>query len=167
MLNFLNKNHSENIAAEISLNEDCIEFFDKLDRVKISLKQESQIQKRTLHYAKYCLTKNKSFSSSYLFWNRDTTSLSPMNRKVLFEPMGSEKVKVTFSKLESFCPVASGIFLDTAVLDAMLDVVLISDVDPIDVPGPRIIYVNKTFETMTGYKCEEVIGRSPSFLQGP
>ena len=167
MLNFLNKNHSENIAAEISLNEDCIEFFDKLDRVKISLKQESQIQKRTLHYAKYCLTKNKSFSSSYLFWNRDTTSLSPMNRKVLFEPMGSEKVKVTFSKVESFCPVASGIFLDTAVLDAMLDVVLLSDVDPIDVLGPRIIYVNKAFETMTGYKYEEVIGRSPSFLQGP
>jgi len=58
-------------------------------------------------------------------------------------------------------------FLSTAVLDAMLDVVLISYVDSIDAPGPRIIYVNKTFETMTGYKYEEVIGRSPSFLQGP
>ncbi len=167
MLNFLNKNHSENIVAEICLNAECIEFFDNHGRVKIDLKQENQIQKRTLHYGKYSSKNNKSFSSNYLFWNQDTTSTFPVNRKVLFEPCGYEKVKVTFSKVESFCPVVCGIFLDTAVLDAMLDVVLISDVDPIDAPGPRIIYVNKTFETMTGYKYEEIIGRSPSFLQGP
>ncbi|HJZ79882.1 MAG TPA: PAS domain S-box protein, partial [Pyrinomonadaceae bacterium] len=36
-----------------------------------------------------------------------------------------------------------------------------------DPPGPRIIYVNPAFTTMTGYTPEEVIGRTPHILQGP
>ncbi len=34
-------------------------------------------------------------------------------------------------------------------------------------PGPRILYVNPAFETMTGYRSEQVVGESPRFLQGP
>ncbi|MDG5766818.1 PAS domain S-box protein [Balneolales bacterium ANBcel1] len=34
-------------------------------------------------------------------------------------------------------------------------------------PGPRIVYVNDGFEKMTGYKKEEVIGKTPRILQGP
>ncbi len=33
--------------------------------------------------------------------------------------------------------------------------------------GPRIVAVNKAFEQLTGYCKDEVIGRSPHFLQGP
>jgi PAS domain S-box-containing protein len=33
-------------------------------------------------------------------------------------------------------------------------------------PGPRILYVNRAFERMTGYTAEEVLGRSPRMLQG-
>ena len=47
------------------------------------------------------------------------------------------------------------------------DIVLITEAEPIDAPGPRIVYVNDAFERRTGYTREEVIGKSPSLLQGP
>jgi PAS domain S-box-containing protein len=37
----------------------------------------------------------------------------------------------------------------------------------LDSPGPKIIYVNPGFTKMTGYKPEEVIGKTPRILQGP
>lgn len=37
----------------------------------------------------------------------------------------------------------------------------------LDYPGPKIIYVNPAFTKMTGYKPEEVIGKTPRILQGP
>ncbi|MCH8568865.1 MAG: PAS domain S-box protein [Balneolales bacterium] len=47
------------------------------------------------------------------------------------------------------------------------EAVLITEAEPLEEPGPRIIYVNDAFTKMTGYKAEEVIGKSPRFLQGP
>ena len=37
----------------------------------------------------------------------------------------------------------------------------------LDPPGPEIIYVNPGFTRMTGYKPEEVLGKTPRILQGP
>lgn len=36
----------------------------------------------------------------------------------------------------------------------------------LDDPGPQIMYVNEAFTQITGYAAEEVIGKSPRFLQG-
>lgn len=47
------------------------------------------------------------------------------------------------------------------------DIVLITQAQPLDEPGPRIIFVNDAFERRTGYTREEVIGKSPRILQGP
>ncbi len=47
------------------------------------------------------------------------------------------------------------------------DIVLITEADPSDEPGPRIVFVNDAFERLTGYRREEVLGKSPRFLQGP
>jgi len=47
------------------------------------------------------------------------------------------------------------------------DAVLITKAYPVESPdGPEIIYVNRSFEVMTGYKAEEVIGKTPRVLQG-
>ncbi|HBB34853.1 MAG TPA: histidine kinase [Cyanobacteria bacterium UBA8803] len=46
------------------------------------------------------------------------------------------------------------------------DAVLITEAEPIDEPGPRIIYVNPAFTRMTGYTLEEVVGKTPRILQG-
>jgi len=47
------------------------------------------------------------------------------------------------------------------------DAILITDAEPIDEPGPRIIYVNEAFTRTTGYTLAEVIGKTPRILQGP
>ncbi|MEN3367639.1 MAG: hypothetical protein V7606_4913 [Burkholderiales bacterium] len=47
------------------------------------------------------------------------------------------------------------------------DVVMITEADPLDEPGPRLVFVNDAFEFETGYRREEVLGKSPRLLQGP
>ena len=47
------------------------------------------------------------------------------------------------------------------------DMVMITEAEPLDEPGPRIVFVNGAFERHTGYSLQEVRGRSPRFLQGP
>lgn len=46
------------------------------------------------------------------------------------------------------------------------DAVLITEAEPIDDPGPRILYVNKAFTQTTGYSLEEVVGKTPRIFQG-
>ncbi len=47
------------------------------------------------------------------------------------------------------------------------DAVIITEAEPLNMPGPRIVYVNDAFTKMTGYTKEEVIGKTPRILQGP
>ncbi|MBC8769375.1 PAS domain S-box protein [Arenibacter sp. BSSL-BM3] len=47
------------------------------------------------------------------------------------------------------------------------DAILITEAEPQDEPGPKIIYVNEAFTKMTGYEADEVIGKTPRILQGP
>jgi PAS domain S-box-containing protein len=45
------------------------------------------------------------------------------------------------------------------------DAVLITEAEPIDEPGPRILFANKAFTKMTGYSQEELLGKSPRMMQ--
>ena len=56
--------------------------------------------------------------------------------------------------------------LESVVVHAN-DAVLITDAEPIDGPGPRVIFVNEAFTRMTGYTPDEIIGQTPRILQGP
>ncbi len=47
------------------------------------------------------------------------------------------------------------------------DSVVITEAEPIELPGPRIVYANAAFSRMTGYALEEVLGKTPRILQGP
>ena len=56
--------------------------------------------------------------------------------------------------------------LESVVVNAN-DAVLITEAEPIDLPGPRILYVNAAFTRTTGYTLEDVIGKTPRILHGP
>ncbi len=55
----------------------------------------------------------------------------------------------------------------TACVSNLNDVFMVTEADPVTEPGPRIIFVNESFERNTGYPAHEALGRSPRFLQGP
>ncbi len=52
-----------------------------------------------------------------------------------------------------------------AALDNALESVVITDAQ-LSKPGPRIVYVNQSFQKMTGYSYDEAIGKTPRMLQG-
>ncbi len=47
------------------------------------------------------------------------------------------------------------------------DAVLITEAEPLDEPGPCILYANESFTRMTGYSSSEVLGKTLRLLQGP
>jgi PAS domain S-box-containing protein len=54
-----------------------------------------------------------------------------------------------------------------AAVDRFNDIVMVTESKPFDEPGLRILFVNPAFEKVTGYRPDEVLGRSPRFMQGP
>lgn len=53
------------------------------------------------------------------------------------------------------------------VITNTTDAILITEAEPFEEPGNKIIYVNEAFTKLTGYSAEEVIGKTPRILQGP
>jgi PAS domain S-box-containing protein len=51
-------------------------------------------------------------------------------------------------------------------VDCVEEGILITD-NQLDAPGPKIVFVNRGFERMTGYKAADVLGQTPRILQGP
>ena len=56
--------------------------------------------------------------------------------------------------------------LESVVVHAN-DAVLVTDAEPIDGVGPKVIFVNEAFTRMTGYAPADIIGKTPRILQGP
>ncbi|MCD8518316.1 MAG: PAS domain S-box protein, partial [Flavobacterium sp.] len=55
----------------------------------------------------------------------------------------------------------------SSVVTNTKDSVVITEVKIIDYSGPKIIYVNEAFTKMTGYKADEIIGKTTKILHGP
>ena len=56
--------------------------------------------------------------------------------------------------------------LESVVVNAN-DAVLITEAEPVGLPGPRIVYCNAAFTRATGYTEAEILGLTPRILQSP
>lgn len=83
-------------------------------------------------------------------------------------PEGNEEsdtraIIVTFNDISDF----KQLYFFSDIVENTQDIVIVCEADNIQYPtGPKIVYVNKAFETLTGYKKEDVIGETPRILQG-
>ncbi|GAB5518158.1 MAG: hypothetical protein RhofKO_04090 [Rhodothermales bacterium] len=55
----------------------------------------------------------------------------------------------------------------SSVVVSATDAILVTEAEPLNAPGPAILYANEAFCRLTGYQLDEVVGKSPRFLQGP
>jgi len=57
--------------------------------------------------------------------------------------------------------------ITTRIGDFTNDSILVTEAEPIDGTGPRILWCNAAFTRMTGYALDDIRGRTPRILQGP
>lgn len=53
-----------------------------------------------------------------------------------------------------------------ASLEQFNDIVMVTEAHGRDGIDPKVVYVNPAFERVTGYKAQEILGRSPSLVRG-
>lgn len=79
----------------------------------------------------------------------------------------SEGLTVYFSDVTVQRQEKEQLKLLSSAVSRLNDIIMITEAEPIDEPGPRTVFVNEAFEKRTGYTRQEAIGTSPRILQGP
>lgn len=78
-----------------------------------------------------------------------------------------EQIVVIFSDITERKEAVEELRLLAASVAQLNDIVIITEAGPLDESGPRIVFVNEAFHRITGWRSDEVIGRTPRLLQGP
>ncbi|NDG74682.1 MAG: PAS domain-containing protein [Synechococcaceae bacterium WB8_1B_136] len=64
-------------------------------------------------------------------------------------------------------PVSEQLLMHQRILQQVRDAVIVTTAEPVEPPGPLIVFANAAALRQTGYRLEELLGRSPRLFQGP
>lgn len=88
------------------------------------------------------------------------------NGAVITDPNGSRMAFLTINDITERIQSEEQLRLLGISISNLNDIVLITEAEPLDEPGPRIVFVNEAFGQITGFSPSETLGRNPRFLQG-
>lgn len=111
---------------------------------------------------------NVGDASGYLcVFDGDVRALSGAQEYILqvFAVSARDQVDIAFLRSQSHEATERLRLLESVVVNAS-DAVLITEAEPIELPGPRILYANPAFTRTTGYELAEILGKTPRILQG-
>ncbi|MFT6038337.1 MAG: PAS domain S-box-containing protein [Candidatus Azotimanducaceae bacterium] len=124
---------------------------------------ESVIDRRIRHYVHWSLANNcrYTYTQPLFLVNYPEQACA---RVLTFEPLSASAVHVTIEPLTDYADVILSSELDQTLLNSIRDAILVTEAEPIDQPGPRVLYVNGVFERMSGYTSSDIVGLSPRIL---
>ena len=93
------------------------------------------------------------------FWARLSATLAHND--------GTEVMRIVLSDITERKQTLEDLKLFRECIDHANDVIVITEAEPFELPGPSILFVNDAYERTTGYTREEAIGGTPRMLQGP
>src|SRR5580698_3850075 len=92
----------------------------------------------------------------------------------LLEPAEERAAVLSGDENERFSKAIQALQEASPVLEVLVsavehahDAIIVTEAGQLDLPGPRIVYVNETFTKTTGYTFDEAFGRTPRMLHGP
>ena len=80
---------------------------------------------------------------------------------------GVRQVVASFGDITQARQAGARIRVLEEAMSRLNDVVLIAEPEPLEDPGPVVIYANEAFERVTGHAPDEIVGRSVYILFGP
>ncbi len=140
-------------------------LFLKIDNSLLEDESSSlSIYRRIIFTSKYCLQKNCTFSFRNILWSLSTSAVIQYRSFNFFNDNG--EVQITLGSISESTPEKFINLGAEEFFNCIDDVILISEAEPMDEPGPKIVYVNNAFLRMTKYSFNEVFGKTPRILQG-
>ena len=129
--------------------------------------QNTSDERRILYTANWVVKHQQSYEySETLFLNDGQSDF--VEKQLSFEPLGEQHVRLRVTTLADGMSLVGQIHQTFGgFVDSISDVILVTKAEPFLDEGPRVLFVNDAFESMTGYTAQEIIGRTPRILQGP
>jgi PAS domain S-box-containing protein len=137
----------------------------EIDAIRGVLSQEELqlLYRRLAHETRYTL----EAAHGGTFWHTAFVDGRPVMCQIHLTPdVFEQQVYAVIKPLEPFRPEQAFGAVGTAFLDHTPDVVVLSRAEPSLAPGPTVIYVNASFSRVTGFRAEDIVGKTPRILQG-
>jgi PAS domain S-box-containing protein len=127
-------------------------------------------KEEVIAHFKHCIDTRQIFDKVYKIINPKTTQLiwlRGIGKLDFNEEDKPYKMIGTVQDVTSQMEEEIRLRLYESVITNATDGVAVTEVDPNNPHGSKIIYINRSYERMTGYTLKEVKGKNPRILQGP